>query len=1198
MTRRRILILFLTFLAALSGAVYFVLHGTGAARSLVRQKIEEAIRGDLFRLDDAKIDLTAGVITVTKFSISHPKPESQQSPLVSVDKIELSVETNPLSGVGIPRHIVLDGLKLNLTKGQIPELSQILQVAGVASSKEVMDLPSITVTNAEIEFRIAADRPTISFSHLEVKLVPMEASPDEFEINGTMRSQLGHVVTIRGGGNAKTGELRTLLTMANIPIKPVQAAAYQKEAAEYLEAAGVSGTIKQATLWLDVRDEKGPDGEKDEQRVQLGLNAQLVDLAAAPIDFPYQLRGATARLHGTLGQGGAVKIRIENKSEDGDIIATGRITRLLPQDGVDAVHPLIDFQLDVNKLRIGSRLRKAFAQSRIEAVKSFEAALAPTAGRISAKVRAFNKTPGAPLEVQADVSLEDLAARFHGMAASSGRRIGFPYPVHDVNGKVFIRQDAVIIEGLTAKDADGAALSVDGEINLVDGDVRPNLDIRGTNVRFSKSLRDSLAVLAKAGAEAYDEYAPVGTSNILVKLRDVGRGTDYSIEVRPNEASGAYYDFPYRIHALDGLVKITNEGVWIDIKGVSDKTPVTVHGRFLLEPEHGTSGVQSELWVKSTGLLLDPKLFAACRKFSPELAKRWDDVQPTGVVDCEFTMWKEVADEEFSYDVHVHVTKSTAELRACPVPITNLKGDLFVYGTGPDFRLDISPLRGEITNNPDARLFLQGSVGFTGGSLNADLTTIVRNLRLTPEIGPAVERAGLATNEAWREMHLDGHLDITAHHRQSPTQTEMQHHVGIRLRDVSSRAGILPGVARDLHGQIEITGNEATFKLIEGEIDETGVTLRSGTIGSRGEDTVIRFVIDSESIPVDKRLANLLGGPSSTTFFGSDIGGRVGLTDFVLEFRIPKKGPLGIRFQGDVTAHDLFVDVGLPGEHSLQHINGTATLTGTIDDRGGRLSGTLKNASLQLTRQRISAITTRFDIDPERLTLHDLEIHLAGGVVKGIGPENLALEYRFDEAGGRLRTFLLFTELKLNDLLRDRGLGHSKLRGLLSGIINIRELRGANFLDMRADGEIGVNNGRLGRVPIFSALYSHIAEDKRPQFTQAYAKFGVEHQRITLSNIRARSTEIKIEGQGTLDMDGYMDVNLRMPGLFGRAADILILPPLIDWGVSKVVSFQLYGYIRAPKLSWSYNKEKGRTSIAPIGPAPRRPAANRPAKTR
>ena len=75
-------------------------------------------------------------------------------------------------------------------------------------------------------------------------------------------------------------------------------------------------------------------------------------------------------------------------------------------------------------------------------------------------------------------------------------------------------------------------------------------------------------------------------------------------------------------------------------------------------------------------------------------------------------------------------------------------------------------------------------------------------------------------------------------------------------------------------------------------------------------------------------------------------------------------------------------------------------------------------------------------------------------------------------------------------------------------------------------------------------------------------------------------------------MDGYMDVLLRLPGVFGRAADILILPPLIDWTVSKVVRFQLYGYIREPKLSWTFKKTAGRTALSPIGPVstgPRNP---------
>ncbi len=1192
MTRRRILILFLIFLAVFSGTVYYVLHGTGASRILVRQILGETIREELFRLDDAEIDLTGGIVKVTKFELKHPKPGVTQSPLVSINKIKLNLETNLLSGVGVPRHVVLDGFHLNLIQGELPEFTQILRVAGVSSTEETMAMPSITVTNGSVRFQIAADRPVIIFKRVQLKLLPLESNSNEFELNGTAMSQLGHLITIRGGGNVKTGEFRSVLTMENIPIKSAQTAAYQKEAADYLKAAGVKGTIKEATLWVDIRNEVDPKTKKLEQRSQFGLNAELVGLCAAPVDFPYQITGATGRIHGTLGQRGSVKFHIEHNSEDGGFTATGKISHILSEDSESAA-PLVDVQLDLRNLRIEPRLLEAFAGSRIKGVKMFHSALAPTAGRISAQVQVFNTAPHAPLEINADLTIDKLAARFHGFTAPSGKHVGFPYPMHSVKGSVSIRPGTITLDNITGLDVDNAPFSINGHINIVDGDVRPNMDIRGKNIRFSKSVRDSLAALTKPVAEIYDEYDPRGKGNVLVRLRDVGRGTKYIVDITPTEASAAYYGFPYRVGGLDGLVRITNEGVWIDIKGKNDQTVVSIHGRFLLGPEHGSNGLQSELWVKGTNLPLDSNLRGACAKFSAGIGERWDEFQLGGKVNTEFTMWKEAGEKEFSYDAHADIANGSASLREFPIPVTSLRGDLFVYGTGSNFRCDINPLRGVIANDPDAKLFLQGSAIHTKKGLTTNITTIIRRLRLTPEIGTAIEKAGITTSDAWQNLKLGGFVDVTGRHHQSPTQEELQHDVDIRLREISSGASNLPGPASNFYGEIKIRGNRATFERIEGSIGETKVLLRSGEIESKANETRIAVTIDSESIPVDKRLGNLLSGKERATYLGSDVTGHAELMNFNIEFRAHKNGQLGIEFDGDVTAHDLFVDVGLSGGHSLQHLNGTANLKGSINQRGDRLSGTLKNATFELTNQRISFLTTDFDVDPQRLILHRLQFSVAKGLVKGVGPKNLALEYRFGGKAAQLRASLSFSQLSLNDLLKERGLAHSKVRGLLSGTINIHELKGANFLDMRAEGEVGVNNGRLGQVPIFSALYSHIAEDKRPQFTQAYAGFKIENQKIKLSNIRARSAEIKIKGDGTIEMDGYMDVSLRVPGVFGRGANIFIIPPLIDWGLSKVVSFQLYGYIREPKLSWTYNMSKGRTSLSPIGPAPRRPEGRR-----
>ena len=45
----------------------------------------------------------------------------------------------------------------------------------------------------------------------------------------------------------------------------------------------------------------------------------------------------------------------------------------------------------------------------------------------------------------------------------------------------------------------------------------------------------------------------------------------------------------------------------------------------------------------------------------------------------------------------------------------------------------------------------------------------------------------------------------------------------------------------------------------------------------------------------------------------------------------------------------------------------------------------------------------------------------------------------------------------------------------------------------------------------------------------AIPSFLIADQQIRWDEIKARSDEFKIEGSGTLSMDGYMDIELRVP---------------------------------------------------------------------
>ncbi|MEE2886812.1 MAG: hypothetical protein VX951_05215, partial [Planctomycetota bacterium] len=357
-----------------------------------------------------------------------------------------------------------------------------------------------------------------------------------------------------------------------------------------------------------------------------------------------------------------------------------------------------------------------------------------------------------------------------------------------------------------------------------------------------------------------------------------------------------------------------------------------------------------------------------------------------------------------------------------------------------------------------------------------------------------------------------------------------------------------------------------------------------------GKQTSVGFTISADDFPIDDRIANSLSGPVRKAYLNRRMRGRARLNKVRVLFHLADDGKaFESEFRGDIEARDIYMDVGLPGGQSVEHLTGTVSITqGTANAEGGRMSGQLHDARFELSNHQIHGINSRFEINPSKLTLRNLTFQTAGGTIRGgSSADPRSFEYQFTDRG-KIYAYMNYQGLRLRELLKNEALAHSKVRGICNGKVIIHELDGGDFLDMRASGDIGVHDGRLGTVPLFSAIYKHIKEDKRPQFTMGRVEFIVKERKVLLREFNVRSNLIKVEGEGTLDMDGYMDIDLNVPRLFGSAANILILPPLLNEVFAKIVRFKVYGYIRDPKIDhlMPFSPGFARQSLAPIPPVP------------
>ena len=73
-------------------------------------------------------------------------------------------------------------------------------------------------------------------------------------------------------------------------------------------------------------------------------------------------------------------------------------------------------------------------------------------------------------------------------------------------------------------------------------------------------------------------------------------------------------------------------------------------------------------------------------------------------------------------------------------------------------------------------------------------------------------------------------------------------------------------------------------------------------------------------------------------------------------------------------------------------------------------------------------------------------------------------------------------------------------------------------------------------------------------------------------------------------MDGYVDMVMFFPQLFGETPEWLLLPRVFSFLTESVVRFHVYGYLRAPRARprWLWQGTPGRRPIEPIPPQARR----------
>lgn len=1189
LTRQRIVLLYVAVLVILVTGTLMVLRSSGVARTFVVNAIAGFLQRSSFELADAQLDLGEGRVLLRGLAIEtsdEADGDKAGRARLEVAELDVAVDVNPLGEVGRVRAVRVRGLSVDvdLAAGRFPDLGRILMPrSGDAATTETPPPPSVEILESTLRLRLAPGAEPIAFTGVTLEFLPEAEGSYTGALRGTMRGPDDREVTVEGRADLQQSEFRAVLRLVDVPLVPDMAAPYSQDAVTFLSDIGVGGTARSLSIWAEYPRRATDGGSMAE--LGAGVRLELEQLRCTVPQLPYPIADARAQISADLAEGGHLAFAVEERSERGQIDVEGSVAGLFEEE------PRLQLAVEAREVVVDPVLGRALAT--LKDARNVWEAFEPSDGKGDASLRLTHAIgSGTRPRLSLDIGLRDVEARFVGFRGADGERAhGFPHLLEGLRGDVRLHDGKVTVDDVRAQLGEHE-IRAKGLIRPRRGESAGTveLDIESDELAFSPEIRAALAQLDPSFAAVYDEYAPVGTTTLRIAVRNGPEVEEAGVRVqlRPLGASAAWRGFPCRVEQVTGLVDIGSDGVAVQLEGSRKGGKVTVDGRFPRATRED-GGPAALIRVNAERLDLDPEVRGAISELSADVRETVDTLGLEGSFAVDITTWRDQGSETFGYDVRIDVEDGRLQLADLPLPTTKLRGPVFVHGEDGQNRVEVAAVHGVIDNGADgepASLTLHGTVDVGTTGIATDLSAVVRGLELTPRLGRAVDAFGAFDFATWELLAPSGQVDLVWRQTQDPTETSPHQTLRIQLLDVRSAADFLPAPAEHVFGDLLVVDGSTSFSDVRAEMAGAEVHCVDGAITQSDGARTFRALVSSPDFPVDDRLAQLLDGPIAETWRARQIQGRVAVHELQMQLVFPDdETPMRTELRGSISARGLSLLLGT----EVRDVTGLWS----IDDAefgpdGGFARGRVEGGTATVFGNGISDVQATFLATPDRVEFGGLRARIHGGTVTGMR-ETATLVHRF--AGpGTLSFDLGWEGLSLDLLTRSADRRSDGMRGRLAGRLQLDSLEGGDIVDMTGKGELRITEGDLGRVPVFTTIYSYLAEPRRPRFEGLAARFEIGDRQIRVPSFEVTSPLLTATGRGTVDMDGYVDLRLDFPDFFGRSADWLLLPQALRALTSELARFQIHGHLRDPQTRplWLGRSPAKRAALGPIPASPPR----------
>lgn len=1183
MSWRRILLFTLVFAMLLGIGTWALLQRTEAITAFVQEQLTQHLRPRA-TLERASVDAVRGRVTFEGLRIEDPvRPDKL---LLTIDRADCDVELNPLGDLLSIHQVEIDGLHLDLDAA-LPSPEQLLRgdTDRANATADALVIPPIRLQRGEVRFALRPDTAPVIVRDLALQALPVRGAAGKLALSGTGRlGDLDATVHLTGSADTRAGAISVSLSLADVPLDAKTWARLQELFDIPLTGLQADCVMRELTAHISI----GRHGEGDELP-HFEVRGRLEHVNASVPELDYPLRDAVVRFSASDLGGGTATVHLDQKTGAGEV-------------SVRAQARLVDGKPDL-ELRVGGRdiVIDAAVLGLLNSIpvgRRVIAALQPTSGRADLELYLHNPhESGGTAEL--DLDLRDVAMAYHGFGDPSWR-IGFPLPLTEAKGHVRLRDDVVDLQGVEAKIAgsDGGVVRLTGKVDTrKGGGEEATLDVVAQAVPFDARLREALTTLLHDDGALYDRLAPEGLADVevLVRPRSVLAG-GWSVNVKLRDGAMRWAGFPYRLQQVRGDVIARDAGINFDLEGRHGDGVLTMQGRIPLASTAVGRLAGFEALIRLRDVEIDDELRAAVAVVVPEVDAPWRACQPRGRLGGEVRVWRPAPEDPLHHDLRIDCDGVRLALPAAPWVAEDLHGQVFAQGEGSNTRIDFDALRGRLGHGVGSvsQLAMLGSIS-SGPELRTDLTFVVRDLGLDDQLGVTLEELGALGPGTWAALQPSGATDLVCRHRY-PADDGSPLQLVVQLLDVASNAPMLPKPARRMTGELTIAGGELRFEDVRADIGGAEVRATAGvvrTMPAPDPRTEIAFTVTSNSFPIDSGLANLFTEPLHSAIAERELSGRADLNELQLRFLLPTEAtnlPFETTIGGQLRLNGIGLTFG-EGHDTLRidDITGYVRLQeSVVTASGGGLRGTMQGCSLLLMRHRLEALSAGFTADAERLVVHSLSAGLDGGLVRNTADDSVALDYTLPGTvapQGRLRGNLTFDRVDVYTFLDQSGWTNPPYSGTASGSFVLDSLDGSDLVGATGSGVMSIERGDLGGVPLFTAIYAQLPAPERPRFDRLHSRFSLANRRLQLDELSLWSNLLAAHGKGTMDLDGYLDIELKLDNLLGPSADPLLMP-LVTFFAQNIVRFHLFGHLRdlQAEKRWVTERSPRRRAVLPMPP--------------